>query len=77
MLQAVVQQDRGTMGGALMHVEVSFVDLVIVICPRSAAATAAALKEIAALDPPSQGVPMRQVGRCLPASVEGSKQCLT
>lgn len=44
-----------------MHVEVDFVDLVAVICPKGTATTNAALKKIIELDPPSKGVPMHQV----------------
>lgn len=56
-----MDQNKGTQGGALMHVEVDFADVVIVICSRSKRSTHLALDEIAELDPPSKGVPMRQV----------------
>lgn len=44
-----------------MHVEVDFVDVVVVICSRGKISTEAALRDIAAVDPPSNGVPMKQV----------------
>ena len=60
-LQAVVSQDLGTRGGALMHVEVSTIDAVVIICPWDTASKDQAMQEIAHLDPASKNVPMRQV----------------
>lgn len=47
--------------GALMHVAVQTVMARIVLLPTDAASTAVAMQFMAKVDPPSQGVPMRQV----------------
>ena len=46
-----------------MHVEVGTVDAVVVVAASGLESQSAALKSIAAVDPSSEGVPMRQVKR--------------
>ena len=59
--QAKTDQSSGTREGALMHAEVGTLDAVVVISSSGKLALQDATQSIAAVDPPSQGVPMRQV----------------
>ncbi|KAK9806263.1 hypothetical protein WJX72_007766 [[Myrmecia] bisecta] len=59
--RASSDQERGTKTGALMHVSIEGGDAIFVICGSSEASQRATLAHIAAVDPPSQGVPMRQL----------------
>lgn len=60
-MQARFDQEAGTSAGALMHVEVGTIDAVVVVASAGQQAERAALQSIAAVDPSSAGVPMRQV----------------
>ena len=48
--------------GALMHVAVGAVEVLLVLCGSGIRANRAALAHIARVDPPSMHVPMTQVG---------------
>ena len=48
--------------GALMHVAVDAVEVLLVLCGSGTRANRAALAHIARVDPPSRDVPMTQVG---------------
>ena len=50
--------------GALMHVVVEGAQARLMVLPADEATTQSALKFITQVDPPSQGVPMRQVRPC-------------
>lgn len=59
--------------GALMHVTVEGAQARLMVLPSDAATTQTALDFIAQMDPPSQGVPIRQVG--LPPQARASSTC--
>lgn len=61
IVQAHCGQAAGTSEGALMHVEVGTIDAVVVLAASGLQSQKAALESIAAVDPSSKGVPMRQV----------------
>lgn len=50
--------------GALMHVTVEGAQARLMVLPADEATTQSALEFITQVDPPSQGVPMRQVRPC-------------
>ena len=60
-LQLKQQSKEDTKQGALMHVTVESAQARLIVLPSDEATTQSALDFIAQVDPPSQGVPMRQV----------------
>ena len=56
-------EGRPGAGGSAMLVRVDAVDALTLICASDASSTADATSFIAAVDPPSAGVPLRQVKR--------------
>lgn len=65
--------------GALMHVAVDGAQARVILLPSDPASTQAAVDFIAQVDPPSQGVPMRQVILCQPSVLNNAALdlCLT
>lgn len=60
-LQLKEQSKEDTKQGALMHVTVESAQARLIVLPTDEATTQSALDFITHVDPPSQGVPMRQV----------------
>lgn len=63
-LQLKQQSKEDTKQGALMHVTVENAQARLIVLPTDEAPTQSALDFITQVDPPSQGVPMRQVRPC-------------
>ena len=61
VLQLDLDGQTGSSQGALMHVAAGTTMARIVLLPSDAASAASAMQFMAEVDPPSQGVPMRQV----------------
>ena len=64
VLQLKQRGKDDTKQGALMHVTVDGAQARLVVLPADEATTQSALEFIAQVDPPSQGVTMRQVRPC-------------
>lgn len=60
-MQLQMESQTDSSQGALMHVAAGDVMACIVLLPTDAASMEAAMQFMAEVDPPSQGVPMRQV----------------
>ena len=73
-LQLKQQSKEDTKQGALMHVTVESAQARLIVLPSDKAITQSALDFIAHVDPPSQGVPMRQVRPC-PSSMLAPAPC--